>query len=53
MVAKKLSALQRAELDRGYYIEYKRRVEAGEAPPYAGMMAARQQLIERNKLLGI
>jgi hypothetical protein len=53
MVTKKLSALQQAELDRGYYNEYKRRIKAGEAPPFAGMMAARQQLIERNKILGI
>jgi hypothetical protein len=53
MIKKKLSPLQQAELDRCYYIEYKRRVTAGEAPPFAGMMAARQQLIERNKILGI
>lgn len=48
---KPLSPRQNAELERVFYTEYKRRTKAGEPAPFAGMMAARQQLIERNRIL--
>lgn len=47
-----LTPLQKAELERTFYQEFKRRTKAGEPAPFAGMMAARQQLIERNRIMG-
>lgn len=48
---KQLSPIQQAELERTFYLEFRRRTKAGEPAPFAGVMAARQQLIERNRLL--
>ena len=48
---KSLTPMQQATLERTFYLEYKRRTKAGDAAPFAGMMAARAQLIERNQLL--
>ena len=51
-MTKILSPLQNAELEHTFYTEFKRRTKAGEAAPFAGMMAAREQLIERNRIMG-
>jgi hypothetical protein len=48
---KQLSPMQQAELERTFYAEFRRRMKAGEPAPFASMMAARQQLIERNRLI--
>jgi hypothetical protein len=42
---------QKAGLERVYFDEYKRLTKAGEAGPFASMMAARLQLVERNKMI--
>jgi|GEM_PF-2769840 hypothetical protein len=43
---------QEADLRRLYFSEYKRRIKAGDLPPFAATMADRAQLIERNRILG-
>jgi len=48
-----LSPQQQADLELVYYCEFERRIKAGESAPFASAMAARLQLIERNKLLRI
>jgi hypothetical protein len=48
---KQLSPMQQAALERTFYSEFRRRIKAGEPAPFAGMMAARQQLIERNRIM--
>lgn len=47
-----LSPIPKAELERQFYTEFRRRIKAGEAAPFASMMAARAQLIERNRIVG-
>jgi len=51
MTKKVLTPQQKADLERAFYSEFKRRAKAGEPAPFAGMMAARQQLIDRNRLI--
>ncbi len=53
MIGKKqLSPMQQAALERTFYLEFKQRTKAGDPAPFAGMMAARAQLIERNRIMG-
>jgi hypothetical protein len=46
-----ISPAQEDGLRRLYFSEYKRLTRAGEAGPFAAMMANRAQMVERNKLL--
>jgi hypothetical protein len=46
-----LTPIQKAVRERTFYVEYRRRTKAGEPAPFAGMMAARAQLIERNRIM--
>ncbi len=48
---KRLTPMQLAGLERTFYHEYRQRIKVGEAAPFASAMAARAQLIERNKIL--
>lgn len=50
-MVKKLTVAQKGELERTFHREYRNHIKDGEAAPYAGLMAARSQLIERNWLL--
>ncbi|MFA5458061.1 MAG: hypothetical protein WC261_10565 [Synergistaceae bacterium] len=43
---------QEADLRRLYFSEYKRRIKAGDLPPFAATMADLTQLKERNRILG-
>lgn len=47
----KLKPDQKADLERTFRAEYLRRVKAGEAEPYAALMAERAQMTEFNRLI--
>ena len=48
---KQLSPMQQAELERTFYSEFRQRMKAGQPAPFAGMMAARAQLIARGRII--
>ena len=49
-IRKLVSPLQKADLRRLYFSEYKKLIKAGEHPPFAAMMADLTQLKERNRI---
>jgi hypothetical protein len=48
----RLTPGQQAQLERVYLTEFKRRTKAGDAPPFAAMMADVLQLQTLNKMVG-